>query len=486
MQAEQIIRELERRASQAQVGFNLVDPSFVSQASFIQDQSRMKAAFCTRRSGKSYGAGIYLLQEALSNPHSTCIYIALTRESAKRILWAPILKELNRKHHLGIRFQETELACYLPNGSVIYLVGMDTDEQQKAKLLGQKYRLCIVDEAASFGIDLKELVYGVLKPAVADMNGTICLIGTPGNITRGLFYDITMGNEPGWSLHRWTADMNPFMAKQWAIELEEIKRDRPLFMETTLFKQHYLGQWVIEEDKLVYRFNKGRQLENSLPSYLRGNWTYVLGIDLGFNDDSAFVLCAYHDHDPCLHIIEVYKQPGMDLTDVANKIKWYDKRYDVTTNVIDGAAKQAVAEMQNRHDVALRIAEKQGKADFIQLLNAEAVQGRIKLMPGTEPLQQEWEQLIWKDDERKEEHPASPNHLADAALYAWRYCYPHLSSELKLRPRPGSQEWYKTLQPSPEEQAIEMEQQVEQQEKELQEAMGFEISGLDPSEDMWV
>src|SRR3989449_4806187 len=46
-------------------------------------------------------------------------------------------------------------------------------------------------------------VYGVLKPAVADYRGTIVLTGTPGNLIKGLFFDVTNGREAGWSGHRW-------------------------------------------------------------------------------------------------------------------------------------------------------------------------------------------------------------------------------------------------------------------------------------------
>ena len=50
-----------------------------------------------------------------------------------------------------------------PNGSVIYLVGADSNEDERQKLLGQKFVLVVIDEAQAFGIDLRQLVYGVLK-----------------------------------------------------------------------------------------------------------------------------------------------------------------------------------------------------------------------------------------------------------------------------------------------------------------------------------
>ena len=49
----------------------------------------------------------------------------------------------------------------------IYLVGADSNEDERQKLLGQKFVLVVIDEAQAFTIDLRQLVYGVLKPAVA-------------------------------------------------------------------------------------------------------------------------------------------------------------------------------------------------------------------------------------------------------------------------------------------------------------------------------
>jgi len=43
----------------------------------------------------------------------------------------------------------------------------------------------VIDEAQAFGIDLRQLVYGVLKPRSRITLGTIVLTGTPGNLIKG-------------------------------------------------------------------------------------------------------------------------------------------------------------------------------------------------------------------------------------------------------------------------------------------------------------
>jgi len=296
-----------------------------------------------------------------------------------------------------------------------------------------------VDEAASYGVDLHEMVYGILKPATADYRGTIALIGTPGNIKRGLFYDLTKGQNPGeagrweimgWSGHRWTAFDNPHMADKWKDEIEDLKLANPNIENTPLFQQHYLGKWVVDDSNLVYRFDGARNTFDELPVMSKGGrWHYVLGIDLGFNDPTAWVVCAYHDFDRTLYVLGAHKKAKCDITEVADQTRRLMGRFEFDRIVIDGANKQAVEEMRRRHDIPLTPAEKAGKADFIEIMNGDFASGYIKLhRKAAAPLAEEYSQLIWDDrSPRREEHPNCENHCVDAALYAWRHCYQWLS-----------------------------------------------------------
>lgn len=426
---------------------SLLDTDFEAQTNFITDPARLKAAFCTRRAAKSYTGGLYLVKACLETPGVSCLFIGLTRLSAKGIVWKDILKVINRKHKLGMVFNETLLTATFPNGSVINLMGVDSDENEKEKLLGQKYKLVICDESASYSINLRELVYGILKPAVVDYQGTICLLGTSGNLTKGLFFDITNGREPGWSVHKWTAYQNPYVAKNWHAEIEDIKTNRPLFMETPLFKQWYLNQWVVDDEKLVYKFNRDRNLYDALPLYPTGEWAYYMGVDLGYEDASGFVVVATHEYDKTLYIVESYKKSKMDITDVANKIKFFKNKYKAYKVVIDGANKQAVEEIQKRHHIPLITADKQGKEDFIEIMNSEFIQARIKLNAAeNQGLADEYGGLIWKTDGDKiivphKEHPACENHLCDAALYIWRHCHQYHGEAPVQGPKWGTKEW---------------------------------------------
>ena len=438
-QLERLAELKERYLAKQRGKFNIEKIAFKQQLEFINDQARLKALFCTRRAAKSYTGGLYLLREALNSPNCNVLYIALTRANAHGIIWKDVLRELDLKHGLNIKFNESHLTATLPNGSVIWVTGADTDENEMNKLLGRKYKLVILDEASMFSVNMHQLVYGILKPATADQRGTICLLGTSSNITRGLFYDITTGSEPGWSLHQWTAHDNPHVAVQWREELEDIAKNRPLFQETALYKQWYLNQWTIASDALVYKYEPGKNQSAHLPREVV-LWHYVLGIDLGHSPDpSAFVVSAYSEETRELYFVHAEKHLEMDVTDVANKIKQLDAKYKFEVKVIDGSAKMAVAELNSRHGVNVIPADKANKEDFINLMNSDFIQARIKVLPGAKDLTEELSTLVWVTDNGivkipRKEHPSIPNHLTDAALYNWRHCYNYLQTVETKKP----------------------------------------------------
>lgn len=429
---------------------DILDPKFPQQTAFIQDPARLKTLFCTRRAAKSYTAGLYMVKTCLDNPGINCLFIGLTRDSAKGIVWKDILTVINHKFSLKAVPNLSELTLTFPNGSVIKLTGIDASQDEMNKLLGKKYKLVCIDEASMYTIDMEKLIYGILKPAMADQRGAICLMGTSSNYTRGLFYDITTGQRHDWSVHTWSAFDNPYVAKQWQEELDEIERDRPLFKETPLFKQWYLNKWVVDTDKLVYKYSAERNLFQEKPKGLKADgWTYILGVDTGWEDDNAFVLSAFHENDPSLYVLKTFNKPHMTFDQVVLKIQEFmnDKDMPPAKVIIDGANKQGVESMRQRSAIPFEYADKIGKVDFIEMLNADLVQGKIKINSRCTQLVNELMGLVWKTDGDKivipkKEHPSLPNHLCDAFLYAWRNGYHYHSQPVTPKVVVGSRDWY--------------------------------------------
>ncbi len=428
--------------------------AFAQQRAFIDDPGRHKALHCTRRAAKSFTAGLYMVETCLKYPGVNCLFVGLTRQSALDIIMKDILRVIDRKHSLSIHFNATSLDCTFPNGSVIRITGVDVSEDEMNKLLGKKYKLVCIDEGSLYTVNLRHLVYDILGPAMADQDGTICLFGTSSNFTQGLFFDITNGKEQGWSVHRWSAHQNPHI--NWQKQLDDIKANRPLYMETPQFRQWYMNEWVIETDKLVYKFNADRNLFKERPYIGAKGWNYVLGVDTGWEDDNAFVLGAYYEHDPVFYVLEVFKKNHMyfDHDDpslsVLKTIQKYsnDPRYPGLRVIIDGANKQGVETMRMRSDILFEYADKAGKVDHIEILNGDLIQGKVKFHESCRELMDEMMSLVWKTQGDKivypkKEHPALPNHLCDALLYGWFNGYHFLFTESKKALMPGTPEYNK-------------------------------------------
>jgi hypothetical protein len=437
--AAAILKELQKRKLNQ---VNWEASSYLKQWNFINDPSSLKVAQCTRRAGKSYGAGLYAFKEAHSTPGVSVVIVGLTRDSIKKIYMKDIMRQINNDLKLGASPNRSDLTWTLPNGSIIYLVGVDANPDDMNKLLGQKNKLVIIDESAFYRQNMRKLVYEILIPTMIDYNGTIALISTTSHLTKTLYYDITMEKIKGWSVHKWTALDNPHIAEKWKKQIEALKINNPGIEQTPAFRRMYLNEWVIDEDSLVYRHQHAIHIDN-LPD-TKTEWHYVLGIDLGFEDDTAFVVCAYNEYDERLYVIETFNKSKMIISAVASKIDELNKKYKFSHMVVDNASKQAVEEMKVRYQLPLIPADKTDKRVFIEMLNSDLITKKICILPDAKPLTNEWTDLVF--DERKlqlgkfVEHPAVPNHLSDAFLYAWRYVYSYTSKpKTKILP-PSSEE----------------------------------------------
>lgn len=425
---------------------DLLRDSFPQQTQFIKDKHKLKALLGTRRMAKSYTAGLYLLQTALSRPGTSQVYIGLTRDQAKRIIWQDVFKTILKKYNIPAKLNETELTITLDNGSIIYVLGVDDSEAEKDKLLGKKYALAIIDEAASYSIDLHSLIYKVLKPAMSDLGGTICLIGTPDDRKSGIFYELTKEldvsppqrvDREGWRVYTWSTWDNPYMRDAWSLTIEELKKADPHVEEQNWFQQHYLGRWVVDSANQIYRYSHDRNgWDGKLPDYGWRKWNYVLGIDLGFNDATALVCLAYHQNDPYTYIIKADKWRGLTISDAADKIRLWMNEYPIDYFIVDGANRQAVEEIVRHHGIPLQAADKSDKVNFIRLMNSDFVSGKIRVHgPNCQPLLEEYEKTIWNKRalERgiyKEDGQYHPD-CADAALYGYRYTYAYAHQPLK-------------------------------------------------------
>lgn len=432
---------------------NLSRTLFKEQLDFINDDSKRKAAICSRRSGKSFAAGRYLIKEALEDDGTTCVYIARTREAAKRILWSS-MKEANVRFRLGIRFNNADLIAIFPNGSKIIFTGAN-DASDIDKLRGAAFSLAVLDEAAFFNIKLKELVNEVLTPALLDRDGALVMISTPNSACHGFFYDLTEKKRYNFSVHKWTIKNNPYMRHAVAAIQKDIKNGI-LDASDPSYKREYLGLWVRDDQEIVYNYTQDNLFEERPDS---DNWEFALGIDLGYHDATAFVVTAWSPDCQSLYIIDEYKQSQMLTSDVEDKIKRFMNDYNFTAIVMDsggGSSKMLLETFKQRSGLPIQAAKKSGdKVGMIKIMNSDLKLCNIKVKRGL-GLLEEWDKLQYNKAGTAEDRRFD-NHLSDAALYAWQESRHYLFEEAPSVIIPGSPAYFKQLEDDMEQKLLEEE-----------------------------
>jgi hypothetical protein len=249
-----------------------------------------------------------------------------------------------------------------------------------------------------------------------------------------------MGKEPGWSVHKWMTIDNPYMKEKWQKHLDWIEANNPKFKLTSEYRTHYLNEWCADDVKRIIKLNS----ESIVAPFELKNYNYVLGVDLGFNDASSFALLAYSIKDPKAYVVKAHKKSGLDITGVANIIRTFMTNYPINKIIIDGANKQGVEEMRNRHRLPLEAAEKTDKATFLKLLADDVTQNKLVLFDGeAKDLEDEWEALQWKDSSQQDEDDRCENHCGDASLYSWRHVRNYLFKPQEKEPEFGSDPYMK-------------------------------------------
>lgn len=416
-------QELKRR--QEEVPPDVLQECFAQQLDFINDQSKRKILCLPRRSGKSTAVAIYLIYEALQHPGSKFIYVNTTKGEAKNVMWQDIFETIFLRMKVKAQLIDSKNEIRFENGSIVYLHGVDATPKEMNKLRGKKFRLAVIDECQNYTQDLRQLILQVLTPTLADTNATICLIGTPGNqMGDHYWYVLNKPNslEKGWKFFTWTWKDNPHVRTNMQKQVDQMLSDNPLIAKTPWFRQEYLGEWVPETDARVYKSEDANYIEQ-VPDNFMSNATFILSIDLGYHDATAYVVTAYNKRfNSNLYVLESVKHPGLTITAAANIIKEFRKKYNFRSIYVDAANLQAVEEMRQIHSLPLQGAEKQGKEGHIALMNSDFITQNLFIVKNTNlELIRELQSLIWDPKAllkgMHKEITSKDNHLTDALLY---------------------------------------------------------------------
>lgn len=432
-----VLTELQARKTKT---FSLESYLFKHQLEFVSDVARFKLALTTRRAGKTVSCAAALIATALAEPMLVCLYITLSRTNAKKIVWRE-LKKIDRQFSLGFTFNESELSASAPNGSILYCSGA-SDRTEIEKFRGLAVKLAFIDECQSFPDYIRELIDDVIAPSLMDHSGTLCLIGTPGPIPTGFFYEASQGGY--WSKHTWSFWDNPHIKNAKKVFEEELKR-KGVDASNPSIQREWYGKWVLDTDSLVYHYSDKDNHYEELP---KGPLTYILGVDLGYNDADALAVLAWSDKSPCTYLVHEQITRKQGISDLVNQIEVIRNKYDISKIIVDqgGLGKKIAEELSKRYKIGVQAAEKVRKVEFIELMNDCMRTGTLKAKKDSrfaeDCMKVEWD-VDKSTPDKKIISKRFHSDICEAVLYAWRESYSYTHQTAKKPPKYLSQEWAK-------------------------------------------
>lgn len=483
--SKEVIERCQARAREMLAKCKMVNPK---QYAMITDMSPHVAGLCPRRAGKSYAGALAALITGEMKPGAISLIISLNKQQLRRIYWSggpSGLYTLAKKFNIKLEFNNTFLRWEHENGSIGYLLGCEDDEQLEV-IRGLEADLYLIDECKSFQPGkLMKLVDQIIDPQRATRKGKLMLIGTPGFVPMGPFYEATChlakdregkrfslpfgqvdpwGRTPEndllWSLHQWTLEDNSAVKHQWT-EAQKKKRSKGWADDHPAWLREYMGQWTFVGDGLVFAY-AGEKLagrctwtpvpteENPTGLPLDGRWRFVGGLDFGYEAPTAFVVAGYsRKYGQIRHVFD-FSTRHLLTHEIADRVRQVERRLKIQLEMIfadvGNLGKSMAEELVRDFGLPIERAQKREKLDYIEQLNGAFTQGEVLIIPGT-TLEVQLLTNAWDIEESDEEDlpmysdgsrmsskenmgrlgllvedESIPNDSTDALLYLFRGC----------------------------------------------------------------
>lgn len=424
--------------------FVIEDFLFPEQLAFVRDPARFATACCSVRAGKTTACAADLIDTALKMPGTKGCYITLARSSAERIVW-PELKRINREYGIGAFPNEAKLMLTFPNGSIIYLMGAN-DENEIEKIRGlSDVALVYLDESQAMRALIKNLVEEIVVKRLYDTNGRCRMIGTPGPVLTGYFYDCCHSDH--WAKHHWSMHRNPWLQKKSGLTPEElIAQDcarRGVDISHPSIQRECFGRWAFDPDSLLLTYDPELNHYEELPP---GEYTYILGIDLGVKDSDSLSLLGFTKHSPVTYLIEEVITPNQLTDDLANQINILAKEFKIMDMPTDagGLGLKIVEDLKARYGLPLTPADKREKLANYKHLNNALRTGNFKAKR-TSRFAQDCNILERDDDKSTPDRIVVKGHsdAVDSCLYAFKLSPAYAYVPPVPRPQFGTPEYEK-------------------------------------------
>lgn len=319
------------------------------------DRSRYIAGLYARRQGKSEGWLRHMVAMSLMHGGKRWVFADETHTAAFQTV-LPIVEGLGGQYGFEVRANRKTHEIDIGGRGRIWCLGYRQPAFMQV-LRGKWFDGALIDEAQKAAdVDLAGMINRIVVHCLADKGGWLVLVGTAGDVARGLFYQaakraglIVSANEIETeasiladelrlsSMFRVIAGRpfeNPHMERQQRSLLEEYRRTDPDIESRPWVRRELFGEWVSDASAAPIPVADA----NLIATYeVKPSDRIICGVDYGFNPDpTAWVVatCAPERHSK-LVILESHEQARMEDADIIERARLYRERYPSVEFVVD-------------------------------------------------------------------------------------------------------------------------------------------------------
>ncbi len=285
---------------------------------------------------------------------------------------------------------------------------------------------------------LRYLIENCAQAALGIKNGTLYVCSTPGMEPAGYLYRLYTDKQLEFSRHFLSLLDNPAWTNP-AAYLAKVRRQFGYAEDDPTYQREWLGKWVADLSRRVYKLSD----DNTIDAAPACDF-HVMAVDLGATDESAICVLGWQEGQRTLYCVHEEAEGELDITSVAERVKVLQEKYKPLVTMVDGAAKQSVLELQNRHGIPLEATPKAPgyKPKAIAQLNADFKRKAV-LVPRSFEVIGQMRALQWHAKRVGiAENPGQPNDRCDAFLYAYLRAYHYVEQIKDDAPEYGTDAWF--------------------------------------------
>ena len=381
------------------------------------DTHRYRILVCGRRWGKTTLA-IREICRIAKEPNKDVYYLAPTYRMAKTIAWKRLKNKLTDLKWIK-KINETELTLTLKNNSTISLKGTENYDS----IRGISLSACVFDEFAFMDSD----VWDVVRPALADQEGSALFITTPVGKNNWAFDLFNMQDKfpEDWKSFSYTTLQGGFVSEKEILAAKEQMSEKQ-------FKQEFEASFETANHLIAWAFSREfnvRSLENPNVS------TIHIGLDFNVTPGTACIMVKQGED---LYVIDELYLNDTHTGEIADEIlRRYPKSQIIAYPDPAGSARKSSSGGLTDHAI-LRNAGMQVKAparhnavrDRINSLNARLCNANgvrhLFIDPKCKYTLESLEKYAYKDSTLVPDKGGKYDfsHMFDALSYAVDYLHP--------------------------------------------------------------